>query len=155
MRSKDNILKDAALRQQFKRLAAAVYLKKVEGSTVNNEGKFLTIGYELEHWKAFEQGKTLTDYNWKNYITHFDRVGTKANKLGIYVMDGIWEPIKKRWKKPWAAVDENKIWENQNGQILFSDNDGATLHFNGAKVESETQSNLGNREQLLKLLLSI
>ena len=155
MASKENILKDAALRQQIKRLAAAEYLKKVEGSTVNREGKFLTIGYELEHWKAFEEGKTLTDYNWKNYITHFDRTGTKANKLGIYLMDGIWEPIKKRWKKPWAVLDENKIWENQNGQILFSDNDGATLHFNGAKVESETQSNLGNREQLLKLLLSI
>ena len=155
MASKENILKDAALRQQFRRLAAAEYLKKIEGSTINREGKFLTIGYELEHWKAFEEGKTLTDYNWKNYITHFDRTGTKANKMGIYLMDGIWEPIKKRWKKPWAVRDENKIWENQNGQILFSDNDGATLHFNGAKIESETQSNLGNREQLLKLLLSI
>ena len=80
---------------------------------------------------------------------------TVGNRFAIYFMDGVWEPIKKKWKKPWGAWGENKIWEKQSGQILFSDNDGATLHFNGANVESETHSNLGNREQLLKVLLSL
>ena len=136
----------------LKRKFAAMYLVKVEESDLNKEGKFLTLGYS--HSDVVDK-KVMTTYNWKNMMTHFDHRGTCGNRWFIYLLDGLWEPIKKRWQKPWAAVAENKIWEKQSGQILFSDNDGSTLHFNGAKLESETQSNLGNREQLMKVLLSL
>jgi hypothetical protein len=53
------------------------------------------------------------------------------------------------------VIKENDVWGDKGGQILFSDNDGATLHFDGEGLKSESQSNLGNRDQLLKLLLSI
>ena len=53
-------------------------------------------------------------------------------------------------------MKEKNIWAaGKGGQILFSDNDGATLHFEGEGVKSESQSNLGNRDQLVKLLLTI
>ena len=136
----------------LKRKFAAMYLVKVEESDLNKEGKFLTLGYG--HSDVVDK-KVMTTYNWKNMMTHFDHRGTCGNRWFIYLLDGIWEPIKKRWQKPWGVVEENKIWEKQSGKILFSDNDGSTLHFNGAKLESETQSNLGNREQLMKVLLSL
>ena len=89
-------------------------------------------------------------------MTHFDHGGTHGNKALIYLLDGLWEPIKKRFKNPFGAVKENQIWSaDKGGQILFSDNDGATLHFEGEGLKSESQSNLGNREQLMKVLLSI
>ena len=136
----------------LRRKVAALYLVNVEKSDLNREGKFLTLGYGKSNITDFN---TMTTYNWKNMMTHFDHRLTVGNRFAIYLMDGVWEPIKKKWKKPWGAWGENKIWEKQSGQILFSDNDGATLHFNGANVESETHSNLGNREQLLKVLLSL
>jgi hypothetical protein len=62
----------------------------------------------------------------------------------------------ERWKNPFGAKKENEIWAaGKDGQILFSDNDGATLHIENESLKSESQSNLGNRDQLLKLLLSI
>lgn len=136
----------------LRRKVAALYLVNVEKSDLNREGKFLTLGYGKSNITDFN---TMTTYNWKNMMTHFDHRLTVGNRFAIYLMDGVWEPIKKKWKKPWGAWGENKIWEKQSGKILFSDNDGATLHFNGENVVSETHSNLGNREQLMKVLLSL
>ena len=147
-----NLYDEPKFKRTLKRKAAAMYLVEVESSEMNREGKFLTLGYEKSSITDFN---LKTTYNWKNFMTHFDHRLTVGNRFAIYFMDGVWEPIKKKWKKPWGAWGENKIWEKQSGQILFSDNDGATLHFNGANVESETHSNLGNREQLLKVLLSL
>lgn len=147
-----NLYDEPKFKRTLKRKAAAMYLVEVESSEMNREGKFLTLGYEKSSITDFN---LKTTYNWKNFMTHFDHRLTVGNRFAIYFMDGVWEPIKKKWKKPWEAWGENKIWEKQSGQILFSDNDGATLHFNGANVESETHSNLGNREQLLKVLLSL
>ena len=136
----------------FRRKLAAMYLVKVSESELNKEGKFLNLGFGEND---IVDSKMMTTYNWKNMMTHFDHKGTFGNKFMIFLMDGLWEPIKKRFQNPVQSALENKIWAKQGGQILFSDNDGSTLHFNGAKLESETQSNLGNREQLLKVLLSL
>ena len=148
----NHLYDDMKLKRTLKRKAAATYLVKMSESDLNKEGKFLTLGFgksDIANWKV------VTTYNWKNMMTHFDHKLTYGNKFLIYLMDGLWEPIKKRFQNPVRAAFENKVWEKQSGQILFSDNDGSTLHFNGAKLESETQSNLGNREQLLKVLLSL
>ena len=147
-----NLYDDMKLKRTLKRKAAATYLVMVESSDLNAEGKFLSLGFGKSD---IIDGKVMTTYNWKNMMTHFDHKGTFGNKFMIYLMDGLWEPIKKRWQKPWGAYGESKIWEKQSGKILFSDNDGSTLNFNGTNLESETQSNLGNREQLLKVLLSL
>ena len=136
----------------LKRKTIALYMIKVSKSQLNQDGKFLYLGYEE---KDIVDGKLRADYSWKNFMTHFDHGATYGQKWMIYLLDGLWEPIKKRWKNPFAAISENKIWDKQSGQILFSDNDGSTLHFDGSTLKSETQSNLGNRDQLVKLLLSI
>jgi hypothetical protein len=136
----------------LKRKTIALYMIKVSESQLNEDGKFLYLGYGEDD---IVDGKLRADYSWKNFMTHFDHKGAHGQKWMIYLLDGLVEPIKKRWKKPWAVFDEKKIWGKQSGQILFSDNDGSTLHFDGSTLKSETQSNLGNRDQLVKLLLSI
>ena len=136
----------------FKRKLAAMYLVKLEDSDLNKENKFFSLGFGESD---IVDSKVQTTFNWKNMMTRLDHKGTFGNKFMIYLMDGLWEPIKKRFQNPFKSVSENNAWASQSGQILFSENDGSTLHFNGAKLESETQSNLGNREQLLKVLLSL
>ena len=140
----DLFTKKKALRL-FKRKLAAMYLVKVAESDLNKENKFLSLGYGESD---IVDSKVQTTFNWKNMMTRFDHKGTFGNKFMIYLMDGIWEPIKSKFQNPVKSYKENKIWADQSGQILFSENDGSTLHFNGAKLESESQSNLGNREQL-------
>ena len=147
----DLFTKKKALRL-FKRKLAAMYLVKVAESDLNKENKFLSLGYGESD---IVDSKVQTTFNWKNMMTRFDHKGTFGNKFMIYLMDGIWEPIKSKFQNPVKSYKENKIWADQSGQILFSENDGSTLHFNGAKLESESQSNLGNREQLIKVLLSL
>ena len=138
----------------FKRKATAHYLIEVNNSQLNKDGKFLYIGFEESD---IVDKKIKTDYNWKNFMTHFDHGLTFGNKWFIYLLDGIWEPIKKRWKngKPWGVIGEKKLWAKQSGKILFSDSDGATFSFDGNGIKSETHSNVGNRDYLLKKLLSI
>jgi len=150
--TEDHLFKEERVKTLLKRKATALYMLKVSESQLNEEGKFLTIGYSKSD---IVDKKVKSDYNWKNFMTHFDHKGTHGNKALIYLLDGLWEPVKKKWKNPFGVVNENEIWEKQNGQILISDNDGATLHIEGENLKSETQSNLGNREQLMKLLLAI
>ena len=136
-----------------KRKTTALYLIKVSESDETKEGEFLSVGFNKSD---IVDKKIKSDYNWKNFMTHFDHAGTHGNKALIYLLDGLWEPIKKNFKNPVGVLKENQIWSaDKGGQILFSDNDGATLHIEGEGLKSESQSNLGNRDQLLKLLLSI
>ena len=137
----------------IKRKATAMYLIKIKDSRANDDGKFLYLGFKESD---VTDEKVKSDYNWKNFMTHFDHGSTFGNKAMIYLLDGLWEPMKKRFGNPFGALKEKDIWRaGKGGQILFSDNDGATLHFEGEGLKSESQSNLGNRDQLVKLLLSI
>ena len=137
----------------IKRKATALYLIKIKDSRANDDGKFLYLGFKESD---VTDEKVKSDYNWKNFMTHFDHGGTLGNKALMYILDGLWEPMKKRFGNPFGALKEKDIWRaGKGGQILFSDNDGATLHFEGEGLKSESQSNLGNRDQLVKLLLSI
>ena len=135
-----------------KRKAAALYLVKVANNEDVKQSKFLELGFDESD---VVDNKIKKDYNWKNFMTHFDHKTSHGNMWRIYALEWFWVPIKKRFKNPFGAWNENDIWGDKDGQILFSDNDGATLHIEGAGLKSETQSNLGNRDQLLKLLLSI
>ncbi len=137
----------------IKRKTTAMYLINMKECQANQDGKFLYLGFKESD---ITDDKIKSDYNWKNFMTYFDHGSTFGNKAMIYLLDGLWEPMKKRFKNPFGALKENKIWAaGKGGQILFSDNDGATLHFEGEGLKSESQSNLGNRDQLLKLLLTI
>ena len=137
----------------IKRKTTAMYLINMKECQANKDGKFLYLGFKESD---VTDEKVKSDYNWKNFMTHFDHGGTLGNKALIYILDGLWEPMKKRFGNPFGALKEKNIWAaGKGGQILFSDNDGATLHFEGEGVKSESQSNLGNRDQLVKLLLTI
>lgn len=138
-----------------KRETAARYLLLVADSDENKEGKFLNLGFDESD---ITEKKIKSDYNWKNFMTHYEKhlFGTHGNKALIYLFDGFVKSTMERWKNPFGAKKENEIWAaGKDGQILFSDNDGATLHIENESLKSESQSNLGNRDQLLKLLLSI
>lgn len=138
-----------------KRETAARYLLLVADSDENKEGKFLSLGFDESD---ITEKKIKTDYNWKNFMTHYEKhlFSTHGNKALIYLFDGLVKSTMERWKNPFGAKKENEIWAaGKGGQILFSDNDGATLHIENESLKSESQSNLGNRDQLLKLLLSI
>ena len=138
-----------------KRETAARYLLLVAGSDENKKGQFLTLGFDESD---ITEKKIKTDYNWKNFMTHYEKqvFSTHGNKALIYLFDGLVKSTMERWKNPFGAKKENEIWAaGKGGQILFSDNDGATLHIENESLKSESQSNLGNRDQLLKLLLSI
>ena len=138
-----------------KRETAARYLLLVADSDENKEGKFLNLGFDESD---ITEKKIKSDYNWKNFMTHYEKqvFSTHGNKALIYLFDGFVKSTMERWKNPFGAKKENEIWAaGKDGQILFSDNDGATLHIENESLKSESQSNLGNRDQLLKLLLSI
>jgi len=136
----------------LKRKTAALYLVKVANDEDVKKNKLLETGFD----ESDVVDKNLyNDYNWKNFMTHFDKKTSHGNMGRIYALGWFWEPIKKRFKNPFGAWKENDVWGDKDGQILLSDNDGATLHIEGEGLKSETQSNLGNRDQLLKLLLSI
>ena len=110
-----------------------MYLVKVAESDLNKENKFLSLGYGESD---IVDSKVQTTFNWKNMMTRFDHKGTFGNKFMIYLMDGIWEPIKSKFQNPVKSYKENKIWADQSGQILLPENDGSTLYCNGAKLES-------------------
>lgn len=136
----------------LKRKTAALYLVKVANDEDVKKNKLLETGFDESD---VVDKKLYNDYNWKNFMTHFDKKTSHGNMGRIYALGWFWEPIKKRFKNPFGAWKENDVWGDKDGQILLSDNDGATLHIEGEGLKSETQSNLGNRDQLLKLLLSI
>ena len=138
-----------------KRKTTALYLIKVSESDETKEGNFLSVGFDESD---ITDKKIKSDYNWKNFMTHYEKqfLSTHGNKALIYLFDGFVKSTMERWKNPFGAKKENEIWAaGKDGQILFSDNDGATLHIENESLKSESQSNLGNRDQLLKLLLSI
>jgi hypothetical protein len=152
-KGQEEVFTKADTKTLLKRKTTALYLIKVAESAENKEGKFLTVGFDESD---LTDRKVKSDYNWKNFMTHFDHAGTHGNKALIYLLDGLLEPIKKNFKNPVGVIKENDIWAaGKGGQILFSDNDGATLHIEGEGLKSESQSNLGNRDQLMKVLLSI
>ena len=135
-----------------KRKTSALYMVKVANDEDVKKNKFLELGFDESD---VVDSKLKKDYNWKNFMTHFDHATSHGSMGRIYALEWFWEPIKKRFKNPFGVIKENDVWGDKGGQILFSDNDGATLHFDGEGLKSESQSNLGNRDQLLKLLLSI
>jgi hypothetical protein len=139
----------------LKRKTAALYLVNVAKDEEVKKNKLFEIGFDESD---IVDKKLNKDYNWKNFMTHFDRKTSHGNMWRIYALEWFWEPIKKRFWDSLGTLPEIFIWRDEHGhdgQILFSDNDGATLHIEGEGLKSETQSNLGNRDQLVKLLLSI
>ena len=139
----------------LKRKTAAMYLVNVANEDQVKQNKFLELGFDESD---IVDKKLNKDYNWKNFMTHFDHKTSHGNMWRIYALEWFWVPIKNHFKNPFGTWTEKEIWRNEHGhdgQILFSDNDGATLHIEGEGLKSETQSNLGNRDQLVKLLLSI
>ena len=138
-----------------RRQAIALFLHQMSRSKMNIENCFFQIGFELSDIKD----ENLVDDNiWKNLIVSSvsGDGGNNGNKILTYLLDGLVEPIKKKFQNPFGVKMENKIWsEHKRGKILFSESDGSTLSFNGEGLHSETGSNLGNRDRLLKLLLSI
>ena len=155
LQSQEKLFTREDIQAVLKRKTAALYLVKVAQDENVKKNKLLEIGFDESDIVDHKLNK---DYNWKNFMTHFDRKTSHGNMWRIYALEWFWEPIKKRFKNPFGTWTENDIWSNEHGhdgQILFSDNDGATLHIEGEGLKSETQSNLGNRDQLVKQLLSI
>jgi hypothetical protein len=145
----------------LKRQVVLDYLCYVKTSNLNREKKYIQFeltGLSKRKDIVFgeDSKEALYEEDWKNFIKqNFDNSKNSSKALTI-LMDGLVDPIKKKFSNPIGVVKENKIWDEQKGgRILFSDNDGATLSFKGEGLHSETGSNLGNRERLMQVLLSI
>ncbi len=151
----------------FKRQAVLFFLYQVKESALNIEKKYIQMDLDkplLARKKGSDGGynfeklsdKAYYDEDWRHFIKcNFDN-SKYSSKALTYLIDGLVEPIKKKFSNPIGTLKENKIWdEQQGGQILFSDSDGATLSFKGEGLHSDTGSNLGNRDRLMNVLLSI
>ena len=149
----DGLLNEHAKQTLYRRRMVAYFLYFVSISEENKENHFLHLGFDKSD---ITDEKIQSDYSWKNFMLHFDKSGIHGNKVLISLYDGLIESVKKKFKNPFGVVKENKIWDMQkDGQILFSDSDGSTLRFKGEGLHSDSGSNLGNRDRLLKVLLSV
>ena len=150
----------------YKRQAVLFFLYQVKESELNKEKKYIQMDLDkpLLARKKGSDGYNFTklsdkawyDEDWRHFVKcNFDN-SKYSSKALTYLIDGLVEPIKKNFTNPIGTLKENKIWdEQQGGQILFSDSDGATLSFKGEGLHSDTGSNLGNRDRLMNVLLSI
>lgn len=133
-----------------RRKAVAAFIYNVSKCDMNRENKYLEIGFDLSDIVGKD---LLNDKEWKDLMTLHDKRGIKSL---TFLLEGLLEPIKKKFTNPIGVVKENEIWsEKKDGQILFSENNGATLSFKGEGLHSEANSNIGNRDRLLQVLLSI
>ena len=127
------------------------------------------LGYvkenKLNKYKAFsyELNPEVSNYDltygkaWNKFlINNFDDKKHQSSSALAKMIDALKAPVQKNLSNPIAALKENKIWDDhKGGQILFSDNDGVTMSFKGEGLHSDTGSNIGNRERLLEVLLTI
>ena len=143
-------------------------LYKSEGNMIPAEvgigpkkpGKYFTIGYK-------EVDFDLLDKNWadvaalapKKNIGFFKKmlgfVGKAASTLALD-----WTGAKAAWKpmidpgKPKMGW-ERKVWNGQNGKIIFSDKKNATYTINGENIETWKHADLGNEANLKKAITNI
>ncbi len=137
----------------IKRQLILAFLKGVSESDINQEGKYLSAGYEMD---KILKDKTLSkEYYWKRQVLYME----KDRRLQHPFLRTIWDnSVKKvfdKLKSNFAPFDRD-IWNDKaDGQILFSDQEGSTLNFDGAGLHEETNSNIGTMDHFKKELMGI
>lgn len=143
-----------------RRVIVLMFLDKVNQSAQNKAHKYMDLGMDLnkaieETSKSSESGK---EFYWYNVIQKMDRKGAKGwlqNDIVRTLWDNTLAKVGDKIKSNKPAAD-NKMWENTpDGQILFSDQDNATLNFNGEGLHKEVSANQGTMEYLKKVLLKV
>ena len=136
----------------FKRKLILAFIWHVANSSANKTFKYIETGYDLDYiltTSTFRQ-----EYYWKRQILNMDHYWQK-HKFWRTLMENTYNKFVDKFKSNFAPFDKD-IWSDKaEGQILFSDNEGSTLNFQGEGLHEESDSNIGTMQHLKKVLMGI
>ena len=143
--SKDNLT-------VVKRKLILAFLYLVAHDEVNAGNKYIKIEYDIAYIK-----KTHTfnqEYYWKRQVQIMDHYIQKHKFLRTVIENTVTKFVDK-FKSNFAPFDRDIWTDRASGQILFSENEGSTLNFQGEGLHEESDSNIGTMAHLKKVLMEI
>ena len=79
----------------------------------------------------------------------------QRSKLWRTIYEGTVDVLISKFHSNFQSLDQD-VWEStKDGQILFSENEGSTVNFNGTQLEEQNNANIGTMDNLKKVLMAI
>jgi hypothetical protein len=139
-------------RTVFKRKLLLCFIWHVAHSASNFKNYYMDVEYDLDYIK-----KTHTfnqEYYWKRQVQIMDHY-VQTHKFLRTVIENTYNKLVDKFKSNFAPLDKD-IWnDGADGQILFSDQEGTTLNFDGEGLHEESSSNIGTMDHLKRVLMGI
>jgi hypothetical protein len=136
----------------IKRKAILSFLYLVNDHSKNAGNKFIKIGYDMDYvnkTKSYRQ-----EHYWQRQVLNMDHTWQRS-KLWRTIYEGTVDVLISKFHSNFQSLDQD-VWEStKDGQILFSENEGSTVNFNGTQLEEQNNANIGTMDNLKKVLMAI
>ena len=94
------------------------------------------------------------EHYWKRQILNMDHTWQRF-KLWRTLYEGTVDALISKFHSNFQSLDQD-VWEStKDGQILFSENEGSTLNFDGTGLVEQSHANIGTMDHLKKVLMTI
>ena len=94
------------------------------------------------------------EHYWQRQVNTIDHF-IQSTKFWRMLYDGTVDLFVSKFHSNFQSLDQD-VWEStKDGQILFSENEGSTVNFNGTQLEEQSRANIGTMDNLKKVLMAI
>ena len=136
----------------IKRKVILSFLYLVNKHEKNAGNKFIKIGYNMDY--VNKTNSYRQEHYWKRQILNMDHTWQRF-KLWRTLYEGTVDALISKFHSNFQSLDQD-VWEStKDGQILFSENEGSTLNFDGTGLVEQSHANIGTMDHLKKVLMTI
>ena len=136
----------------IKRKVILSFLYLVNKHEKNAGNKFIKIGYNMDY--VNKTNSYRQEHYWKRQILNMDHTWQRF-KLWRTLYEGTVDALISKFHSNFQSLDQD-VWEStKDGQILFSENEGSTLNFDGTGLVEQSHANIGTMDNLKKVLMTI
>ena len=136
----------------IKRKAILSFLYLVNDHSKNAGNKFIKIGLDMDY--VNKTNSYRQEHYWQRQVNTIDHF-IQSTKLWRMIYDGTVDLFVSKFHSNFQSLDQD-VWEStKDGQILFSENEGSTVNFNGTQLEEQSRANIGTMDNLKKVLMAI
>ena len=135
-----------------KRKAILSFLYLVNNHKENAGNKFIKIGLDMDY--VNKTNSYRQEHYWQRQVNTIDHF-IQRSKFWRMLYDGTVDLFVSKFHSNFQSLDQD-VWEStKDGQILFSENEGSTVNFNGTQLEEQSRANIGTMDNLKKVLMAI
>ena len=135
-----------------KRKAILSFLYLVNNHKENAGNKFIKIGLDMDY--VNKTNSYRQEHYWQRQVNTIDHF-IQSTKFWRMLYDGTVDLFVSKFHSNFQSLDQD-VWEStKDGQILFSENEGSTMNFNGTTLEEQDHANIGTMDNLKKVLMTI